>query len=146
MSVLGRLFGTETAIKETINAARDGIDALIYTDEEKANDAAKDRSEARSMFVEWIRNSQGQNLARRLIALAITSVWLSQYFLGNLMLVVAVWVDDLTSDKLKESAKITLESAEGMNGAMMLILGFYFAAPHLGKLAEGALKKFGKAE
>jgi len=26
---------------------------------------------------------------------------------------------------------------------MMLILGFYFAAPHMGKIAESALSKFG---
>ena len=33
--------------------------------------------------------------------------------------------------------------AHEMNGAMMLILGFYFAAPYMGSIVEGAMKKFG---
>jgi hypothetical protein len=29
-----------------------------------------------------------------------------------------------------------------MNGAVMLILGFYFAAPYMGKMVDGAMAKF----
>jgi hypothetical protein len=70
MSFWGKIFGTENAINTTISAVKDGLDALVYTDEEKAGDAAKERTQARSMVVDWMQATQGQNLARRLIALA----------------------------------------------------------------------------
>ena len=48
MSFLGRLFGTEKALTEIVKAGRDGLDALVYTSEEKAADAAAAITEARS--------------------------------------------------------------------------------------------------
>jgi len=58
------------------------------------------------------------------------------------MNVVSVWVSNPAN--WKESAKIINESAQSMNGAMMLILAFYFAAPHMGDIAKAALNKFSK--
>ena len=143
MSFFGKLFGSDKAASSLIENVSKGIDALVYTDEEKAGDAAKSRSEARAMVIEWMKNTQGQNLARRLIALMVTAVWLLQYLVMQVLSVVSVWVKAETGDKMVQSAKIIGEFATSMNGAMMLILGFYFAAPHMGKIAESALKKFG---
>jgi hypothetical protein len=53
----------------------------------------------------------------------------------------AVWASDAA--KLHAAGAVIGGRAESMNGAMMLILGFYFAAPHMGKLAESALQRFG---
>ena len=144
MSFFGKLFGTEKALTATIEAVSNGLDALVYTDEEKAGDAAKSRSEARGMFIEWVRNSQGQNLARRMLAVMIASTWLGQYAMVQVLTVASIWQEEVMAGKLEASAAIIAESAQSMNGAMMLILGFYFAAPHLGKIAEGAIAKFGK--
>ena len=74
MSFFGRLFGTEKALEGVVEGVSKSLDALIYTDEEKAKEAARDRSEARRMVVDWLAATQGQNLARRLIALSITGV------------------------------------------------------------------------
>ena len=41
MSFWGKVFGTDEAIKGAVTAVRDGLDALVYTDEEKAGDAEK---------------------------------------------------------------------------------------------------------
>lgn len=118
------------------------MDSLVYTEEEKATLAAKDRSEARSMVIRWMEATQGQNLARRFIALMITVIWLIQYLVAMILGIVSVWVDD--SEKLNNSATLIGEYAESMNGAMMLILAFYFAAPHMGSIIGEALTKFGK--
>ncbi len=91
MSFWGKVFGTDEAIKGAVGAVRDGLDALVYTDEEKSQDAAKERSEARSMLVGWMEATQGQNLARRLISLAITGVWLMQYVVAQLAMSVAIF-------------------------------------------------------
>ena len=140
---LGKLMGTEKATNTMIEGVRDGLDALVYTDEEKATDARVERSEARMMVVRWMEATSGQNLARRLIALVVTGIWVFQYFASMALNISTVWVSNPEmATKLMESAKIVGETASQMNGAMMLILGFYFAAPHLGKISEAAINKF----
>jgi hypothetical protein len=46
MGILGQLFGSEKVMDAAIGGITKGFDALVYTDEEKAGDAAKERSEA----------------------------------------------------------------------------------------------------
>jgi hypothetical protein len=65
----------------------------VYTDQEKAGDYAAATSEARLMVVRWMEATQGQNLARRIIALAITAVWLLMYLIKTAGAVVSVWVE-----------------------------------------------------
>lgn len=139
MSFLGRLFGTEKALTKAVDSVSKGLDALVYTDEEQAQEAAKDRSEARKMIVEWMRATQGQNLARRLIALSITGVWLSQYIAAQIVSAVAVFSGD--KEKLLELSGILKTGAASMDSAVMLILGFYFAAPYMGDFAKSLLEK-----
>ncbi len=137
----GKLLGTDKAIESTIQVAKDGLDALIYTEEERETNALVERAKAREMIVDWLNATQGQNLARRLIALSITFVWLGLKALSMCLAVVAIWVKD--SDKYFESAETVQSFAETMTGAMMLILSFYFAAPHMGMIVKGAMSKFG---
>lgn len=141
MSFWGRLWGSSEAVNTVVGGVRDGLDALVYTDEEKANDSAKERSEARSMLVGWMAATQGQNLARRLIALVVTGVWVTQYITVQILSIISIWIDN--PEKIKASAAVISDAAQSMNGAMMLILGFYFAMPHMGKIADAALTKFG---
>ena len=143
MSFWGRLFGSDQAAGKVIDHAAAGIDKLFYTNEEKADDLASSASEARAMVIEWLKNTQGQNLARRLLALMIATVWLLQYLGAKALVIAAVWVDAETSAKMMASADVVSANADQMDGAMMLLLSFYFAAPHMGKIVEGALSKFG---
>lgn len=140
-ATIGKIFGTDKAITSVIDNVSKGLDALVYTDEEKAVDAAKDRSAARGMVIKWMESTQGQNLARRLIALCIVVIWLLQYLCGMILSVVGIWVSN--PGKIFESAEIVGVFAERMNGAVMLILGFYFAAPYMGSIVQGAMAKFG---
>lgn len=137
---LGKLFGTEKALSGIVDGVTNGLDKLVYTDEEKANDAAKDRTEARQMVVQWMTATQGQNLARRLIALSITGVWLFQYVAAQAFGFISVWSS--IPDKWVESAKAMTSGAAEMNSAVMLILAFYFAAPHMGDIAKAVMSKF----
>ena len=65
MGVLGRIFGTDEAIKQGIETVGRGLDALVYTKQEQANDDADATSEARMMLVKWMEASQGHRLSRR---------------------------------------------------------------------------------
>ena len=142
MGWLGKLLGTDKALETTIKSVSSGLDALVYTDEEKATDAARERQEARSMVIGWMQATQGQNIARRIIALSITATWLGMYISSIGLNIASVWLTD--TDKLLKSAEAISSTAGQVDGAMMLILGFYFAAPHLDKVAGVAMEKFSK--
>lgn len=140
MSFWGKLFGTDKALTAVIDGVSSGLDKLVYTDEEKADAAARERSEARQMVVGWMAATQGQNLARRLIALAITGVWLLDIVLAQVAGAVAIFVDE--SAKIEALAKFMMDGAMQMNNAVMLILAFYFAAPHMGDIAKAVTGRF----
>lgn len=143
--LFGKMFGTDKALTAMVDNVSAGIDKLFYTDEEKAEDGAKARSEARAMVVKWMASTQGQNVARRFIAISVTGVWLFQYVVGWLMDMASVFVSAAASAKLTQASLVTSERADTMVPAVMLILGFYFAAPHMGDLAKAAIEKFGGA-
>lgn len=152
-ATIGKIFGTEKALTAVIDNVSSGLDKLIYTKEEKAEDAAKDRAAARGMVIKWMDSTKGQNLARRTIALCIVSVWLFQYLSCMILSVAGIWIEPMKQtigdstvyvNPLIESAQIIGTFAEKMNGAVMLILGFYFAAPYMGNIVQGAMEKFGK--
>ena len=129
----GKIFGTDKYVEKGLSIIESAGDKLWYTDEEKADDRAKK-------------------------GVAITFVWLSMYIISTLMGVVAPWLDstvqvnDLgaviegamsTYEKTMASSAALDSKADRMSGAVMLILAFYFAAPHMDKIVVGALEKFG---
>lgn len=136
----GKIFGTDKALEGIVSGVSKGLDALIHTDEEKAQEAAADRSEARKMVVAWMAATQGQNLARRLIALSITGVWLLQYMIAQGLGFAMIFIDNAT--RLQEASNFMRAGASDMNSAVMLILAFYFAAPHMGDIAKAVTGKF----
>ena len=144
MSFWGRLFGSDKATEKLVDNISSGIDKLWYTDEEKAEDRAQARREGQAVMIQWLANTQGQNLSRRLIALSITFIWLLQYVAGVVLNVATIWVEPTMGAKLSASAASISETAGDVVPAVMLILGFYFAAPHMGSIASVALKRFGQ--
>lgn len=144
--VVGRLFGTDRSLEKVVDSASSALDKLVYTDEERAEAAAEDRKEARAMVIKWMESTQGQNIARRLLAVLVTIQWLFLYNAGLLLGVVSIWtVDKERSAKIEETAEVVFTAAYQMNGAVMLILGFYFAAPHLGDIVKSAMGRFSRA-
>tara|TARA_B100001057_G_scaffold316854_1_gene316978 strand:+ start:2514 stop:2969 length:456 start_codon:yes stop_codon:yes gene_type:complete len=143
-SLIGKIFGSEKAIGAAVSGISNSLDALVYTDEEKANDAAAERQKARAMVIDWMQSTSGQALARRLIAVSITFVWLAQYLFGWVMVIAAIFVEPEIADRMREASNLTQEHADGMTGAVMLILSFYFAAPHLDKVVGPAMERFSK--
>lgn len=139
---IGRLFGSPDAINTGIKAVTSGLDALVYTKEEQAADQAKSITEARGMLIDWIKSSQGSNLARRIIALSVTFSWLLMYIVSMGLNVASVFTSNATD--LQAAAGIIGDYADGMNGAVMMVLLYYFAAPHMGQGIQAALDKFGK--
>jgi len=133
----GRLFGTDKAAEKLIDNVSTGLDKLVYTDEEKSDAVAADRSEARKMMIDWMKSTQGQNLSRRLLALSTAFVWLSQYVIAGTMGFASIWVENpVTVEKLIESRKLLMDGVDQMSPVAMLVFGFYFAAPHMDKFVK----------
>ena len=143
-SLIGKIFGSEKDIEGAVKGISNSLDVLVYTDEEKANDAALERQKARAMVIDWMQSTSGQALARRLIAVSITFVWLMQYIFGWVMVIGAIFVEPEVADRMRQASDLTQEHADGMTGAVMLILSFYFAAPHLDKVVGPAMERFAK--
>lgn len=137
---VGRLLGSDKALSKVVDGVSEGLDKLVYTDEERADAAAAERKAGREMVVEWMRNTQGQNIARRLIALCITAVWLWMYLIAAIAGMVAVFADE--PEKMRLLAEVARGNADEMSGPIMLILSFYFAAPHMADLTKGVLAKW----
>jgi hypothetical protein len=152
VSFLGKVFGSDEALGKVVDTAKELLDEAFYTDQEEAAAKAVARDKAQGMVIEWIKASTGSRLARRMIALAITGTWLSMFLFATLMSFLAIWVDPAipadggasTAQLMQASAALIDGRTERMTGAVMLILGFYFAAPYMGDLAQGALERFGK--
>jgi len=142
MSILGKLFGTTDAVNTTIETVGRVVDDFVYTDEEEAGDKMRAQTEGREFLIRWLESTSGSRLARRVIALTVTFSWVMMFFIGAGLDIASVWAIE-SAEKLAQSSKLLDARAGQMNGAVMLILGFYFAAPHLGDIAKGALEKFG---
>ena len=138
-STIGKIFGTDKALKSVVDGVSSGLDKLVYTKEEKADNALKLKQEAGSFIIEWMKATTGQNVARRIIALSIVFTWLFLYLTKTFTLVSAVFLDS-SAMKLKEVAQLIGESADGMNSAVVMILAFYFAARSLPEIV-GKFKK-----
>lgn len=157
-ALFGKIFGTEKALERGIDAIVRTGDSIVYTQQEKAEHRAKLLTEARAYMIEWLKNSQGQNIARRFLAVLIGTVWMAMFILSALLDTIAPWVTGTRlmmlesgavrevplSFLIRQSAEAIGGHASGLTGAMMLILTFYFAAPHLGEVLGPAMQRFGR--
>lgn len=139
---IGKLFGTDKATEKIIDTVSSGIDKIWYTEEEEAEDKAQAKREGQAFLIEWLRSTSGSRLARRLIALIVVGIWALQFLLIQIFMIISVWVEN--SKPFKDSADIIKDNIDQSTGATMLILAFYFAAPHMEPIVKGALEKFGR--
>ena len=128
------MFGAPQALTDTVNVVADAVDKFTFTDQEKAAVAQAELKAARAATVEWMRTTKGQNLARRYIALFVTWMW-------GFMLVSSILLRIAGFEHAAAAIEIHLPHLARM---MMLVLGFYFAAPHLAPIAKAFSR--GKAD
>ena len=146
MSFLGKLFGTDAAATELVKSTASGLDYLFHTGQEKSEEQMEMTKFAGNMFIEWQKNTQGQNLARRILALSIAFTWLAQYWASGIVNIMAANAPPDETGRLERISEAIGGNADAMTGAMMLLLGFYFAAPHMDKIVGAAMTKFSKVD
>jgi hypothetical protein len=146
INLVRRIFGSPAVLKESISIIRDAGDALWYTEEEKAADRSNRAQQVDKLVIDWMESTKGQNLARRTLSFMLTTMWLIMFFAGTagdmIAPFLALYQDAAFMDAWRESGLSIERRTEQLTGAMMLILAFYFAAPHMDKIVGGALSKF----
>lgn len=157
MSALGRLFGTDTAIEKTIDTIGKIADEAFYTNEEEAKDRRAALTQAQGMVVEWLKTTSGSNISRRILALAISGFWLLFLLIATVFEAMAPWLSVDTEglapiealslqqafdDKVATSIATMDARAGNMQDAVIIILLFYFAAPHAGAVIQSVLQRF----
>ena len=125
MGFVGRVFGSPSAAQEKAATARDTIGLLT----EPGDDAGPERASARQEMVGWMKEARGQNVARRLLAIAVVGVWLGIRAVGAALAVVH-------AEDWSQAATSLMEHADGMGWEVVTILLFYFGSPHADKAID----------
>ena len=115
-------FGWLTGNSKSADNAMKAVDALVYTDEEKAVANQK----ILDFKIEYAKHTQNQSIARRVIAFIVSGLW------GALIMiaVIAGYFDRSEGSYSEFVGQIVITN---INPVFMIIIGFYFAAHMVGK-------------
>ncbi len=112
MGILSRIFGTAENADKLVNGAVKGLDAIVFTEEERS----VANSKLNDWYLKYLQATQPQNLARRIIAIAVTAMWALLTLLGTaLYFINPEW-----------SEFVFRVLSEVVNMPFMIIIGFYF--------------------
>ncbi len=129
-SFLGRVFGSSENVGKTADMIRDGLDKVIYTEEERADYS----QQSVELYLEFLRlQTDGGHLARRFLAVAVGSLW----SLAVLILIVAT----IFSGWFPAAAAIStsvLAVTPIINTPFITVMTFYFG--------HRILQAFGKSD
>lgn len=161
LGFLGRLFGSEKAGEKLVDGALSAVDKVWYTAEEKAEDAAKAKTEVMTVYMKWLESTSGSRLARRMIALMVTLPWFLAHTLSLLIDAITPFIDGtetiskmvegkivestvLSSDKWITAADSLSTNATENNALVGVVLLFYFGGPAAVDGVKGLVDKWVK--
>ncbi len=117
MGIWATLFGSENVIKRAADGIYNGIDAAIYTDQEKAGG-----------FLNLLKGYEPFKIAQRLLALTVAIPYVIIWILCAGMLVSAGFVNPAYGKQIAEAAMVLGELNNNTLGTpVALVLAFYFA-------------------
>lgn len=137
---LGRLFGSDKASEAVVEGISQGIDKLIYTDEEKADAVAEARREGYRVYMAWLESTTGSRVARRLIALIAVGLWALEQLVAQAFAVAGIFSDPGKinqsgeyiagpADRLAQASDQLFQHAQANNELVGVVLLFYFGGP-----------------
>jgi len=125
ISLLAGAFSWLTGNSKSADRAMDAVDALVFTDEEKANIDVATRDKVLNFKIEYAKATQNQSISRRVISICVTALW-------ALFLLLAVGLQLFGNSENADFVFKTIN--ENINAPFMIIVGFYFASHVVGKL------------
>lgn len=128
MSFWGRLFGSDHVIQRAADGIYNGVDKLIYTEQEKAEG-----------FLKLLKQYEPFKLAQRLLALVVAIPYVAVWLMCAAMMVFSAFVDPATGKHIQEVSRTLGEMNNDTLGMpVALVLSFYFA----GGALEGVVGRF----
>lgn len=141
MGLWSSLFGTDDVVKKTVDGIYNGVDAAVYTAQEKAQ-----------YFLDLLKHYEPFKLAQRLIALCIISTYLFVWVIAGILLVASVFFDpnipdDAAAAYISKSAQLVAASkqlAADNNEILGMPTGFIVAFYFAGGAIEGVVARYRK--
>ena len=134
MGFFSKLFGSDEVIKKTVDGVYNGIDKLVYTEEEKA----EMRLKSANYFLKLLKAYEPFKLAQRFLALTVTIPYVFVWLISAGMF---VWGGSTGDNNIVEVSKeLAKWNNEVLGMPVALILGFYFS----GGMVEGIVDRFKK--
>jgi len=132
MGFFGKLFGSDDVIEKAADGIYNGIDKLVYTDEEKA----EMRLKSAKSFLALLKAYEPFKLAQRFLALTIAIPYVTIWVLSAIMLAIGGYLEvDTAITTAKDLARYNNET---LGQPLSIIIAFYFT----GGMLEGAISKW----
>ncbi len=126
MNLLASLFGSNKQVAKVTSAVIKAGDAMFFTKEEKSQASMK-----RLEFVlKFHQATSGSNVARRLIAVMVVAVFL-------LLIVITA---GLIAFDASSAGAMKVFIVDALGESVRVIIGFYFTAGIVNRVAEGVEK------
>ena len=113
--MFGWLFGNSKAADKAVDGIYDGLDALVFTQEEKAAAGQK----ILDFKIEYAKVTQNQSISRRIISVAVSVMWMGVGI--GILSAKALGADAFAEYAFKFMVDV-------VNTPFALIVSFYFAA------------------
>ena len=141
MGIFANIFGTSKATTAIVKTGLNLLDDAFYTTEEKSEDKRQFQLQMSNEILSWVKQTSGQRIARRFIAMIVTLLWSGLWATSVLLQFAAIFLSGEIVNELRLASDLAAESAENISGEFMLVLGFYFAAPHLGEMVKPLINR-----
>ena len=127
MSFIGKLFGSDNVIKKAADGIYNGVDNMVFTDQEKSGH-----------FLSLLKAYEPFKLAQRFLALAVTVPYVTTWLMSAGMIVASGFVGPDYAEQIVAAAKdLGQLNNETLGFPVALVLGFYFG----GGAVEGVVTK-----
>lgn len=125
------IFSSPENGSEIIRGAKEGLDALVFTDQEKSEMGV----DAFKLYLEWLKATQGHNVSRRFIAIVVVMLWAFLVLIQVFFKAIEVLFDLMDG----MSAFVFTVMTDQVAVPFGVVVGFYFATQLLQR-AIGASK------
>ena len=121
MSIFSFLTGTSATAEKAVDGIVSGLDAMVFTDEEKSQASMK----VLDFKLKYAEATQGMSISRRVIAFTISAAWL-------LLVLLTVAVGLILGGKSDEVGFLMKIMTDVVMQPFSIIVGFYFLAHVVG--------------
>ncbi len=132
MSLLGKIFGKDDVIKKSVDAIYNGVDAAVFTPEEKAKH-----------LINLLKAYEPYKLIQRALATMVTTTYLTIWVLSALIYIASIFLDPCIPDstcKLNQVQEVAKMLSQYNNDTLGLpfatIMALYFGGGVVNSIKE----------